>query len=257
MTQVVGCPIERTGPGTRRGRPAARRRYRGRAATRAAETTSPDRTVRPAAGDLCRAMSRRSFTPAAHRATGQGQVAPFSLLDLRPGPPLGRVDRRGHRRWTHASLACRPALWSFRQRPQPDAIASDRCLRAWIEQGTPPGDLSAAPEPPKYPQGWSIGTPDVVFEMPEPFVVPAEGTVPIQHFRLATDLDGRPLDPGRRSAPGRSGRRPSHLRLHRRSQRRRPRTAQEQELAGRLHARRHAVGLFRRGSPRRSRPDRS
>ena len=60
-------------------------------------------------------------------------------------------------------------------------------LNAWIAQGAPPGDLSTAPDPRNFPQGWSIGTPDIVFEMPEPFSVQAEGTLPIQHFRLATN----------------------------------------------------------------------
>ena len=51
-----------------------------------------------------------------------------------------------------------------------------------------PASFRRRPPPPRYPQGWSIGTPDIVYEMPDPFVVQAEGTVPIQRFRVPTNL---------------------------------------------------------------------
>ncbi len=68
----------------------------------------------------------------------------------------------------------------------------------------PVGDLSQAPAPPEFPQGWSIGTPDLVFELPEPYTVPAEGTIPVVHLRMPTNLaqdlwiqaaEPRPSDP--------------------------------------------------------------
>ena len=42
--------------------------------------------------------------------------------------------------------------------------------------------------PPKFPQGWSIGTPDIVFEVPEVFKVPAEGTLPLMKFQIAANV---------------------------------------------------------------------
>ena len=79
--------------------------------------------------------------------------------------------------------------------PNHGHFANDRSLTPaerstlvrWIEQGTPPGELEGARSP-RCPQGWSIGTPDIMYEMADPFVVPAEGTVPIQRFRVATNL---------------------------------------------------------------------
>jgi Copper type II ascorbate-dependent monooxygenase, C-terminal domain len=62
-------------------------------------------------------------------------------------------------------------------------------LLAWVDQGRAAGDLSTAPKPPELPQGWSIGTPDLVFELPETFKVPAEGTVPIIHYRIPSNLE--------------------------------------------------------------------
>ena len=36
------------------------------------------------------------------------------------------------------------------------------------------------------PDGWAIGTPDVVLEMPAAFDVPSTGQIPIQKFRVPT-----------------------------------------------------------------------
>src|SRR5256885_6585838 len=36
--------------------------------------------------------------------------------------------------------------------------------------------------------GWTIGTPDAVFEMDEEFTIPAEGTIPYKYFKAPTGL---------------------------------------------------------------------
>src|SRR5205807_2481197 len=79
----------------------------------------------------------------------------------------------------------------FRQRPQPDQEEYDT-LMAWIDQGCPKGDDKDLPKPRTFPEGWSIGKPDVVLSMPNTYKVPAEapkGGIPYQHFILKTDFD--------------------------------------------------------------------
>src|SRR5581483_3028323 len=61
-------------------------------------------------------------------------------------------------------------------------------LIAWADRDAPAGDLSQAPPPATFAQGWTIGEPDLVFEMPEPFDVPAEGVVEIRKFRVPTEF---------------------------------------------------------------------
>src|SRR5262249_1328043 len=61
-------------------------------------------------------------------------------------------------------------------------------LLAWVEQGSLSGDLAKAPVPPKFPQGWSIGTPDLVFEAPQTFRIPAEGTLPLMKFQITAGV---------------------------------------------------------------------
>jgi hypothetical protein len=72
-------------------------------------------------------------------------------------------------------------------------------LLAWIEQGMERGDPADEPAPRAWPEGWSIGTPDVVLEPefdmkadaplpPEGFAVPREGVVDYQFFSLKTEF---------------------------------------------------------------------
>ena len=47
---------------------------------------------------------------------------------------------------------------------------------AWVEAGTPEGDAAKTPPPPQFPpDGWTLGTPDLVVSMDRAFDVPADG----------------------------------------------------------------------------------
>lgn len=78
--------------------------------------------------------------------------------------------------------------------PRYGAFSNDRRLTneeldtlvAWLDADCPPGDESLAPEPTEYAEGWTIGEPDLVFELPEEVAIPATGEVPYQYF--TTDL---------------------------------------------------------------------
>src|SRR3954470_10569052 len=48
-------------------------------------------------------------------------------------------------------------------------------IAAWVDGGARKGDDKDMPATPKFADGWSIGTPDAVFEMDEEFTIPAEG----------------------------------------------------------------------------------
>ena len=62
-------------------------------------------------------------------------------------------------------------------------------LLAWIDGGTPRGDDKDMPPPRRFPEGWTIGKPDLVLRMPRSFEIPAEtprGGVPYQYFVVPT-----------------------------------------------------------------------
>jgi peroxiredoxin/mono/diheme cytochrome c family protein len=114
-----------------------------------------------------------------------GEVGPFPLLtydDARKHAAMIRevIDDRRMPPW-HAD----PRFGHF----QNDRSLSSKeraTLLAWVDQGTPLGDASKIPLPRVFPEGWTIGTPDVVFEIPEALTVPAQGTVEYVHVRVPT-----------------------------------------------------------------------
>jgi hypothetical protein len=60
--------------------------------------------------------------------------------------------------------------------------ADAAALLKWIAAGTPRGDMRELPPPKTWKNGWIIGEPDLVVEMPEKQEVPASGTVDYKWF---------------------------------------------------------------------------
>jgi hypothetical protein len=60
-------------------------------------------------------------------------------------------------------------------------------LDRWVESGMPAGDLASI-QPPKYPDGWSLGKPDLVVKMKDAFRVPASGPDVYRSFVFRLDL---------------------------------------------------------------------
>ena len=116
-----------------------------------------------------------------------GEVGPFSLLtydDAREHSAMIRevVDDRRMPPW-HAD----PRFGHFAN--DRSLSAKERAtLLAWVDQGTPLGDATKIPAPREFTEGWTIGKPDLVFEVPEPFVVPAQGTVEYIRVRVPSHL---------------------------------------------------------------------
>jgi hypothetical protein len=59
-----------------------------------------------------------------------------------------------------------------------------RTLFRWLDSGMPPGDPADSPLPRRFETGWTIGTPDLVLELPQPQQVPAEGFLEYRHVAL-------------------------------------------------------------------------
>ena len=113
-----------------------------------------------------------------------GEAAPMSLSDADEaagwGEMIAEVVTQGRMPPWHAD----PAHGAFSN----DARLTDdekATLLAWCDAGCPTGDLSEAPEPPTFTEGWRIGEPDAVFAMAdEPVAVPASGTLDYEYLRV-------------------------------------------------------------------------
>ncbi len=62
-------------------------------------------------------------------------------------------------------------------------------IAAWVDGGAPRGNDAEMPDVPQFAEGWSIGEPDLIFTMLEPFEVPADGTVPYSYVTVPTNLE--------------------------------------------------------------------
>jgi hypothetical protein len=59
---------------------------------------------------------------------------------------------------------------------------------SWLDAKMPRGDTALAPAARSFPDGWEIGTPDLVVELPEPQELPASGLIPYRYLSVDVDL---------------------------------------------------------------------
>lgn len=116
-----------------------------------------------------------------------GEIAPMSLMTYKEVRPWAKSIRekvagREMPPW-HADPAY--GQWENDRRMSPREVET---VLAWVDAGAPEGDPKDLPKPPKFTTGWQIGQPDVVFQMPEEFTVPAEGAVAYQYFTVPSNF---------------------------------------------------------------------
>ena len=116
-----------------------------------------------------------------------GEIAPMSLLTYDDARPHAKAIRdevsEGHMPPWHADA---PHGTFLNERSLTETERAT--LIGWVNAGAPQGDPKDLPAPPRYAEGWAIGNPDVVLEMPEDYKVPAEGTVPYEYFYIPTNF---------------------------------------------------------------------
>jgi hypothetical protein len=116
-----------------------------------------------------------------------GEVAPMSLItfkDVRPwaGSIREKVASRVMPPW-HADRQ----YGSFRNEQSLTPAEIDTIVK-WASAGAPEGDPSRLPSLPKFADGWQIGVPDMVFEMPAPYQIAASGEIAYQYFEVPTNF---------------------------------------------------------------------
>jgi len=116
-----------------------------------------------------------------------GEIGPFSLLSysdvVRHALTIGSVTQ------THYMPPWKPepgwASYRDERRLTPAQIS---LIQQWIAAGAPQGDAAKEPPLPNFVDGWQLGTPDLILEMPAAFTVPAEGTDIYRNFVVPTKL---------------------------------------------------------------------
>jgi len=153
----------------------------GRAAWLTAAATAPrpavtfSETIAPIVFDNCVTCHR------------PGEAAPFSLMSY---------DEVAKRASTIASVTASRLMPPWRaahgygdfigeRRLTDEQIAA---IAEWVRLGMPKGDLTKLPPLPHFTDGWQLGTPDLVLEMPETFDIPADGPDIYRNFAIPTSL---------------------------------------------------------------------
>jgi hypothetical protein len=119
-----------------------------------------------------------------HRPT---MFAPMSLIKYEEARPWARSIRNRVATRTMPPWGADPAHGVFKNDPR----LTDRQIEtilAWVDAGAPKGDDNDLPPVPAFVEGWTIGQPDMVFEMKEPFSIPARGTIDYQYIRIPTGI---------------------------------------------------------------------
>ena len=119
-----------------------------------------------------------------HRA---GEVAPMSLITYQETRPWVRSIKNkvmsGEMPPWHADASVGRFL---NERRLTDA--ERETIVGWVDAGAPEGDRAKLPPAPIFTDGWQIGTPDVIVEMPEVFEVSADGEIRYQHLVAPTNF---------------------------------------------------------------------
>jgi hypothetical protein len=111
----------------------------------------------------------------------QGEVAPMKFTSYKEARPWAKAIKE-------AVVTRRMPPWHAD--PHYGKFANDRSLSqneidtltAWADTGAKEGPLKDAPSPVSFVDGWTIGKPDVVIQMPIAYKVPATGTVEYTYF---------------------------------------------------------------------------
>src|SRR3982074_3236568 len=111
----------------------------------------------------------------------QGEVAPMKFTSYKETRPWAKAIK-------DAVVTRKMPPWHAD--PHYGKFANDRSLSqndidtlsAWADTGAKEGSLKDAPSRSSFFDGWTIGKPDVVVQMPTAYKVPATGTVEYTYF---------------------------------------------------------------------------
>jgi mono/diheme cytochrome c family protein len=117
----------------------------------------------------------------------EGEAAPMSLLSYKDARPWAKsirekVSSREMPPW-HADTHI--GQWANDRRLSQSDIDT---ITTWVDGGASEGDPKKLPAAPTFTDGWTIGKPDLVLEMTEPYKLDAQGPDEYQYFEIPTNF---------------------------------------------------------------------
>jgi hypothetical protein len=116
-----------------------------------------------------------------------GEAAPFSLISYedvkKRGTLIAAVTSSRYMPPWHAAHGF--GEFKEERRLTDDQIAT---IGDWVAQGMPQGDPAKMPKLPAFTEGWHLGKPDLILEMPVAYDIPASGPDIYRNFVVPTNL---------------------------------------------------------------------
>jgi Tol biopolymer transport system component len=116
-----------------------------------------------------------------------GEAAPFSLISYedvkKRGALIVTVTKSRYMPPWHATHGYGDFADERRLTDQQIATIAD-----WVRQGMPQGDPAKMPKLPEFAEGWHLGKPDLILEMPAGFDLPASGPDVFRNFVIPLNL---------------------------------------------------------------------
>src|SRR5262249_45735946 len=112
-----------------------------------------------------------------------GEAAPMSLLTYKDARPWAKAIRAAVAQKKMPPWFADPNYGKFSndwRLPQ----AQIDTLVAWADGGAVEGDPKDSPKPLEFADGWNIGKPDMIIEMPKAFHIAATGKIPYQYIAV-------------------------------------------------------------------------
>jgi hypothetical protein len=116
-----------------------------------------------------------------------GEAAPMSFLTYKDARPWAKAMREAVLKKRMPPWFADPHVGKFtndRSMSQPEIDT----IVAWADSGAKEGNAKEAPPARTFVEGWRIDQPDVIFEMPEPYEVPATGTIEYTYYIVPTNF---------------------------------------------------------------------
>jgi hypothetical protein len=116
-----------------------------------------------------------------------GEAAPFSILTYKEARPWAKSIREKVVNRTMPPWHADPHVgeWVNDRRLTQKEIDT---IIAWVDQGAKEGEAKDSPPQPKFTDGWNIGQPDLVLQMPEEYTLEASGPDEYQYFTVPTNF---------------------------------------------------------------------
>ncbi len=114
-----------------------------------------------------------------------GEIGPMSFINYRDVRPWAKSIREKVAAGAMPPWFADPHYGKFRNDRRLSQKDVDTIVQ-WANAGARQGNPADLPTPPTFPEGWQIGTPDVVLEMEAEYQVPMDGTIEYQYFEVPT-----------------------------------------------------------------------